>query len=316
MNELKQKISQTIEQDNCGSEFYFLLNKDGASSIKRVDIDEAASIELKNNFIESIKNNVLENNVLSLIDLSGADERTNAVYRYDLPDIPEELTQLDEVIGSEDFEIFDFSSDDLNSLQGIVIILGSGQNVLALYKHQYPVSLLKRTSFNLIRARNRNRFEKLNDDVLRVNAKFEFMKIGDSYYIFDVKLLERFFGFHDAVKNVASAGIENINNSELVVDVQPLLDRLDDVAFARKLIKASRSSPVLGEIPNREVIAFAQTHPALKGKFKFNDTGDRIRLDTKASQNLFLKLLNDDFLQSELTKRYYDSIAKDSLEAE
>ena len=61
---------------------------------------------------------------------------------------------------------------------------------------------------------------------------------------------------------------------------------------------------------------FTNTHPALKGSFKYNEDGTKLNLKTKISQNLFLKLLNDDFLQSELTKIFYDSIAKDSVEEE
>lgn len=41
-----------------------------------------------------------------------------------------------------------------------------------------------------------------------------------------------------------------------------------------------------------------------------------ITLDTKVSKDLFIKVLMDDFLTSQLTQFYYDSIAKDALIAE
>jgi hypothetical protein len=100
-----------------------------------------------------------------------------------------------------------------------------------------------------------------------------------------------------------------------VIDTAVLTSRLDDISFSRKLVRTARSSPVLGVIPNARVIEFVNTHPALRGKFRLSDDGSKLKLDTKVSQDLFLKLLNDDFLQSELTKRYYASLAKDSLEA-
>jgi len=90
--------------------------------------------------------------------------------------------------------------------------------------------------------------------------------------------------------------------------------RLDDISFARKLVKSANNSPVLNVIPNEQIINFTQNHPALKGKFKYSKDKLQINLKTKKSQDLFLKLLNDDFLQSELTKKYYDSIAKDSVD--
>ena len=38
-----------------------------------------------------------------------------------------------------------------------------------------------------------------------------------------------------------------------------------------------------------------------------------ISLHTKKSKDLFVKLLNDDFLTSELTRLFYDSLAKDGI---
>ena len=140
------------------------------------------------------------------------------------------------------------------------------------------------------------------------------MRIDDEYFIVDIKTLERFFGFHDAVRNIATQGITNIDRAQLVVDTEVLTARLDDISFSRKLVRAAKASPVLGVIPNSQVIAFINTHPTLRGKFRLSDDGSQLKLDTKVSQDLFLKILNDDFLQSELTKRYYASLAKDNLE--
>jgi hypothetical protein len=39
-----------------------------------------------------------------------------------------------------------------------------------------------------------------------------------------------------------------------------------------------------------------------------------INLHTRTAKDLFVKLLNDDFLTSELTKLFYDSLAKDGIE--
>jgi hypothetical protein len=316
MDALRARISEIITNEACGAEFYFLLEANGQISIKRADVDAGAQTELTQNFIDSISGTILLNDELSLVDISSADDRAHAIYRYDLPEIPAQLTNLGEVLQRDNFDVFNFESDDLKHLQGILILLGHGQQQLALYKHQYPVALLKRdSSFSLVRVRNQNRLVKLDDDILRINSKFEFMRVGDHYYIVDIKTLERFFGFHDAIRNVATQGIANITQAGLVSDTQPLTARLDDISFSRKLVRAARASPVLGVIPNAQVIAFVDTHPALRGKFKLSEDGMKIKIDTKVSQNLFLKLLNDDFLQSELTKRYYASLAKDNLEA-
>lgn len=311
---LRTRISDVISDDTCSAEFYFLLEDASQISIKRADIDQNASDELARNFIDTLSATVLLNDEISLLNISGADDRTNAIYKYDLPEVPLQIQHLSTILQRDDFDAFSFDSDSLSHLKGILVILGHGQQQLALYKHQYPVALLKRDSaFSLVRVRNQNRLVKLEDDILRINSKFDFMRIGDEYFIVDIKTLERFFGFHDAVRNVAIQGISNIDNAKLVVDTEALTARLDDISFSRKLVRAARASPVLGVIPNAHVIAFVNTHPALRGKFRLSDDGSKLKLDTKVSQDLFLKLLNDDFLQSELTKRYYASLAKDTL---
>ncbi len=316
LDSLRTRISDVISDDSCSAEFYFLLERSGQISIKRADIDQSASDELTRNFIDTISSTILLNDELSLLNISGADDRSNAIYRYDLPEVPAQIQHLATILQRDDFDVFNFEADEIAHLEGILIILGHGQQQLALYKHQYPVALLKRDSaFSLVRIRNQNRLVKLEDDVLRINSKFDFMRIGDEYFIVDIKTLERFFGFHDAVRNIATQGIENIDRAQLVVDTNILTARLEDISFSRKLVRAARASPVLGVIPNDQVIAFVQTHPALRGKFRLSDDGSKLKLDTKVSQDLFLKLLNDDFLQSELTKRYYASLAKDNLEA-
>lgn len=313
IDSLKTQISEVINSSGCSAEFYFLLDGNGGVKIKSVDIDQNDHSELERLFIKEIAENILANDDLSLLMLSGADERKNAIYKYDLEDIPPGLTHLKTILENEAFESFSFSNDKLAELEGILILIGNQNKQIALYKHHYPITLLKKGSgFSIIFGKDR--FYKVDSDILKLNSKFEFFKFDDTYYIKDLKTLEKFFGFHEAVKNVAVKGIDTIKEADIIVDCSVLEERLDDISFSRKLVKSAGKSPVLGRIPNTQIISFTSTHPALKGKFKYSSDGNKIELKTKTSQNLFLKLLNDDFLQSELTKRYYDSIAKDNIE--
>ncbi|MCY3628153.1 MAG: DUF4868 domain-containing protein [Gammaproteobacteria bacterium] len=52
----------------------------------------------------------------------------------------------------------------------------------------------------------------------------------------------------------------------------------------------------------------------MAGRIRFNDREDKIVLDTKKSKDLFIKLLMDDFLTSELTSYHYESVVKDIAE--
>ena len=49
---------------------------------------------------------------------------------------------------------------------------------------------------------------------------------------------------------------------------------------------------------------------------RYNENQTQFLLDTKVSKDLLIKILNDDLLTSELTKLYYDSLAKDGIKVE
>lgn len=85
-------------------------------------------------------------------------------------------------------------------------------------------------------------------------------------------------------------------------------------SFARKLSKVKKASPIfkLG-ISKEAIVEFTKNTPELAGKFKYSEDGTQIRLGTKKSKIAFLKLMNDAFLHSELTKQWYDASAKDNI---
>ncbi len=112
----------------------------------------------------------------------------------------------------------------------------------------------------------------------------------------------------------ASSAVENIGELKLLEDIQVLRDSAEEIAFARKLAKIKKGSPIFSNnIPKEVIVEFTKTNPGLKGAFKYSEDGQTIRLDTKKSKELFIKLLNDVFLRSDLTKEYYETRAKDKI---
>lgn len=282
--------------------------------LKRLDMNQDTQTELGNQFILGLRNQVSEREGVSLVDLTRADDRADVIYRYDLEPLPIQLKTLDFALANEINEAFDFTTDRLKDLESIVILVGNQAKQLVLYKHHYPVTLMQKNSgFSLVKTAASNRFEKLDRDILKISPKFEFFMIDGQHYILELETLERFYGFKEAIKNVAAHAIELVTASALIVDVAVLTARMGDISFCRKLARLTRSSPVLGIVSNQAIINFVATHPSLAGKFMLNNESTKFLLRTKISQNLFLKLLNDDYLKSLLTQMNYDSLAKDSL---
>lgn len=90
-------------------------------------------------------------------------------------------------------------------------------------------------------------------------------------------------------------------------NVDGLRARLDELPFARRLMRAMDNSPV-AQLPPNDVLDFVRNHHTLRNVLRINE--DKFELSSKRAQTAFISLLNDDFLYSKLTQRDYESSAK------
>lgn len=311
--ELKNELMY-FQTQAVGIIMYFILkgNEQDELIIKKADIDsEEALPELKKQFLKSVEEQVISKKGLDIMNISSADERKNVIYEYDIDEFPQQLNVINEILKNQDQTCFNFKSDELGDLKGYIILIGDTKKKLALYKHHYPISLMKRDNFFL--KQSKERFVKFEDDLIRIDDSFQFFSVNGTLFIKDIDKLEKFYGFQDVIKKKANESIDLISKEGLLEDIQVLKDDVENMTFARKLTKIMGESLVLGNVPKTTIIEFTKTNTVLKGKFKYSADGEKIILDTKKSKELFLKLLNDDFLRSELTDAYYASLAKDKL---
>ena len=94
--------------------------------------------------------------------------------------------------------------------------------------------------------------------------------------------MKKSFGFTEVIKREAILGIDAIRTMEILQNIEALEGLIENISFARKLIKDARSSPVIqNNIPNSQIINFTKNHTALKGRIKNNTDGILINLHTK-----------------------------------
>lgn len=312
--DLKENL-QYYFNESVGIIVYFILKVDGNTVIRMADIDNVSALpNLKRYFLQSVDQRILKNDELQVMNISEADERKNVIYQYDLNEIPPELSTISTILENQQQPVFSFDKDDINNIKGYIIIIGDNKNKLLLYKQHYGISLIKRDTILLYKYKKR--FVNLNEDLIRLDDSFQFFSVNGELFIKDLEKLEKFYGFHDVIKREAMNTINLIEKAKILEDVNVLKDSLENITFARKLTKLSQNSPVLGSIPISSIVHFTKTNPALSGKLKYNKDESKIVLDTKLSQNLFIKLMNDDYLRSELTQMYYESLAKDKISKE
>lgn len=309
--ELKGIVELSITEET-GIEIYLGL-KNG--ELRKANFIDKVQQEIKNVFIDDIKKNIIETEY-SIMPLSNADERKDVIYHFDYTPVPDDLKFFDDVLDPKiNINIFSFKRDKLSNIDFFLFLIGDEENRILLYKQLATVNIYKKNSGIFVRESN-NEFTRVNNDFLRIVPGFEMFKINGELYILNLKFLERKFKIYDVIESIAVKEIEKINKIGLVQNADILKGLLKNTSFARKLSKISEHSPVLGKIPNADIISFTKTYPRLKDKFKYTKRDSQIILSTKTTMEIFIKLLNDDFLSSELTEIYYESIAKDVLKDE
>lgn len=318
--ELKNKINAVLTEKH-SLQVYLLLKRNENFELRLADIEDDASPELEILFEGYIRSRISENADLQLCQLSTDDERKDAIYHYDYETYPEELEILkgfNITNAIEDVQKFNFKQDDLSTLFGYVIYFGTMQNGLVLFKKHYPVLLIKRDSFLLGAKKDKERFEKVSgDDIIRMNGTVQILRLDGELYVIDIRMLERNMGFTELMKRSASLAVDAIEKLAIIEDIEVLRDSAEDISFARKLSKTQKASPIFNlNISKEAVIEFTKVTPELKGKFKYSEDGGTIQLGSRKSKDAFIKLLNDSFLRSELTKQYYEASAKAQLYSE
>jgi len=291
-----------------------VLKKDEKTYLRFVDIKDEYLNDLRDRYLAAIRQTIFdEAQNLQIINISASDERTNVLYEYDLKDKPQELNVISEVIANGEQPIFSSEHDDVKNLYAYLIAIGDAEKKLLLYKKHYPISVYSAQK-NFFMFESDHRFVRMEEDLIRLDNNFDFLSLNETLLINNLKALEKFFGFHEIIKKEAIFSVTAIEAQGIIDNPSELSNMIEDISFARKLTKTAVNSPVLGKIPVNIIIDFTKNHPILKGKFKYTVNNSQIHLDTKISKNLFLKLLNDDYLRSDLTRAYYDSLAKDNLE--
>lgn len=293
---------------------YFIIETANGNELKLADVEPAVTATLLLQFKTYINSKLINNETLFFANLTEAEDRNNSAYYYDLVEKPVGLNFLNTVLQNEEQTKFNFNDYNLNTIKAFVILIGNQNHKISLYKRHYPINYLHRDSVLRIFPAA-TRFEKMDENILSINESFEFMQIENDLIILSTKVLEKHFGFEQIIRNAANANLGVIENSLLLDDITLLNTLSADLKYAKKIVRIKSGTPVLA-LPTATVMTFIQQHPILKKKIRLNADNTKVSLDTKVSQELFIKLLNDDFLKSELTMLLYDSQNKDSMATE
>lgn len=315
LDEFRTKIESIVQMEALGINVYFLLNTEPGQTIKRANIIENVKANLVTEYRYSL-NLVVANEDLTMIDLSAADDRQTAIYLYDLEEQPAVFTYFESIQNDNEenpIPLFEFDIDNLADLEGYFISIGDFENNVVLYRKQMPINLFRQGKIYLVKGHD-TQFDKIDKEFLRIDTKIDVISADDSIIINNISILERHYEFRAIIEHEAEASLENINGLDILENIEVLQERVSDTTFARKLSKISTTSPVFN-LPTEHIMEFVRNHHILGNEFRYSEDETKILLDTKKSQNFFLRLMNDDFLHSQLTNFDYMTPAKDRLQA-
>lgn len=264
--------------------------------------------------LDMMKASILERMVDKIYEVKSyrsADER-DAYYEYDMDEETEEIRLLRETPGNDDIPIFSFNDNSISDLNSLILVITNGNNTISLYKDISGVEKIY-TRRRYIIKKSGQQFVRETEDMLNISSSFHMIRIGGETILTDLDILEKRNGFKNIIINQASRDAQRVSDKQIVSNFDYLRTTLEgDLSLSKKLVKALQDSPVLG-IDNDRIIHFAQTNRRLRGKLSFTADNSQIHLTNKKQIQWFLKLINDDFLRSQLTEEEYESGNKDMI---
>ena len=323
---LKQKLDGLVAQQGCGMNLYFILRKQGDYILKKANVRHEAFAPIKEVLQANIVQlrQMMDEDTFAVLNLSGAEDRKNVIYQYDMEEELRPISLMKEVeahlfddgyFTSENNRIFDFATDTFDEVDAWIASYGVEGNHIVIYRKTFPVNLLKQGR-NLFIFKDAEQIDIVKDDIFRIDGKIDFFLLDNTALIYNISILEKFNDFKEIVQRSANNSLQQIAAADLVSDIVKLQERArDDISFARKLVKVTTNALILNVVSKESIIQFAREHAYLSRKLKVS-ADNKFELEKKSAQNLFIQLLDDAFLHSELSSNDYLSPGKDILRPE
>lgn len=130
--------------------------------------------------------------------------------------------------------------------------------------------------------------------------------------VLDFKKLENWF---DCAKKLVARAVEKVwllNENGFLSEDSTLETMIWEKSSLRnKLLKINSTSPVFS-VSKQDFVDFVRARQKLS-KFNISDDG-KFEVNTQAKAALFLKIIDDDFVKSELTGKEYDAEKKNMID--
>lgn len=316
-DELKESIAfLTDDNPDLHSIVYTV---DVADSVRYLDIADALRPEIQEMFRRKVVD-TFNNDNYELMNYSTADRRDGCFYLYDLDEKPAKMELTQSVIGDDTIPQFDFAEDSIGLINALVIVLSSANgDFVSLFKPLSDVEkYLSRRDF--IICESNHRFVKSEKDMIRLSPGFQIAFINGEYVMLQPKKMAKLIGLDKVLINTSHNEATRFQRKNIIEDISQLTQYCNnDLKFCKELIAAVKGSPLFDQNNPKtahDAIEYAKrVNKKFRGtgRFHFNARGDRFVIQNKLQAERFLRLINNDYLNSDFTGGLFESLAKNKI---
>lgn len=287
----------------------YTLNNEG--DVCLFNINDGLKGDLKADFLNSVRQKMI-NKEYDLQDYSSADRRNNSYYVYDLEE-PEDFDFFNKVLGP-DIDYYNIDDNWIGGITILLVVLSIGEHRAILYKDVSGVEKYYAQSGFLI-FKSADRLDRVEDDMLRISNNFQMIKIDNTIIILKMEAMEKNFDLDQVLRNEAERGKTRVEG--LLSDMDKISELCDkDNSFRKQLISTKQSFVFTLKkedesrmISDDDIIEYIRDNEDLCGRFKYSDD-NKIIISYYTQAKRLVKILNEDYLKSDLTKIIYDTLSK------
>ena len=217
-----------------------------------------------------------------------------------------------DMLKEDDENITGFDISEINDLMGVLFKFEKENDVVWGYQHIYSIAIPNKSRLGFLLKQDGTIFKEMKEPLFSISSKINFMIVNGSIITNDIDIMQRNFGFSKFIRSEAAKVMSIVNDIGIVDSMDKIQQYVegDKLTYAKKMMQI-KSSPVLNMKPT-VLLNKIKTSPTYSNKLKIVD--NKIVLETKKQVEVFIKMLNDTWLKSELTEQLYEAEVKKKSE--
>lgn len=290
-----------------------IYTKSSDGELNMLNIEPGLKNNLLDDFLSTIKQKLIDREY-DLQDYSVADRRNNSYYIYDLEEKPEGFDLFDKVLGPN-IDYFNIDDNWIGGISFLLVVISSGDHRAILYKDVSGVEKYFAQG-GIFMYKFEDRFERVDKDMLRISTNFNMIKIDKTLVILRMESMEKAFNLDQVIKNEAEKGKKRVEG--ILSDMTKISELCNKDKSFRKQLIATKGSLVFtlknvdgsSVVSDLDIVNYIKDNEEICGKFDFNADNTKLKIEHFTQAKRLIKILNEDYLKSGLTKVIYDTLSK------